>query len=76
MRLPNLLSRPEQQMPDPACLRCGDRRGRIVCATAWALADGSVGPVAGHPESCERCGQVPEQVLVAVEPYVPCEVVR
>jgi len=59
----------EQKWPDPGCLGCRDRRGRIAFALVRALADGSVVPVAGYPEPCERCGQVPERIIREIEPY-------
>jgi hypothetical protein len=70
MTLHTRLRRLEQKLPDPGSLGCWDRRGRIVFVTARALADGSVVTVAGYPQPCERCGQVPERIIREIMPYV------
>jgi hypothetical protein len=69
MTLRTRLRRLEQKLPDPGCLSCRDRRGRIVFVTARALADGSFVTVAGDPEPCERCGQVAERIIREIMPY-------
>ena len=70
MTLHTRLRRLEQKLPDPGCLACRDRRGRIEFVTAHTLADGSVVTVAGYPEPCERCGQVAERIIQKIMPYV------
>jgi hypothetical protein len=70
MTMRRRLTRLEQKLPDHGCLGCRDRRGRIVFVTAQALADGSVVTVAGYPEPCEHCGQVPERIMQEIMPYV------
>jgi hypothetical protein len=70
MTLRTRLRRLDQKWSDPGCLGCQDRRGRIAFAPARTLVDGSVVPVAGYPEPCDRCGQVPERIIREIEPYM------
>ena len=41
-------------------------RERIVFAHARRLPDGQVVPVAGYPEPCPACGDVPESIIAFV----------
>jgi hypothetical protein len=67
MRLHSRLRRLEQAAPDPGCLACYQRRGRIVFVRARALRDGTV-LADGEPTPCNQCGRVAEMVIEVVEP--------
>jgi hypothetical protein len=66
MTLHTRLRRLEQQVPDPGCLACSDRRGRIVMVEAESQADGSVVLRDKEPEACAECGIVPENVVQVI----------
>jgi hypothetical protein len=70
VRLNNRLYRLEQNLPDPGCPGCSDRRGRMVLVKADRLADGSVVFRGTKPEACAECGIVPEFVVTVIHPYV------
>jgi hypothetical protein len=64
------LQRLEQKVPDPGCLACGDRRGRIVMVETDRQADGSVVLQDQEPEACGLCGVVPEFVVTVILSFV------
>jgi hypothetical protein len=70
MRLSGRLHRLERRVGDTGCPACRDRRGRVVLVTSRSLPDGKTEPQGDWPPPCERCGEVPEQVVEIVETVV------
>jgi hypothetical protein len=52
------------------CRACRDRRGRIVVITEDASVDGTMAPRDPEPETCSRCGEIPERIVQLVEVVV------
>jgi hypothetical protein len=69
VKLNNRLRRLEQKRPDPGCLACRDRRGRIVLVECRRQRDGSVTALQPMPAACAACGQVPEFITEVIHPY-------
>jgi hypothetical protein len=63
------LQRLEQKVPDPGCLACRDRRGRIVTVDCQRQRDGSITALEPMPGACEACGQIAEFIVEIVRPY-------
>jgi hypothetical protein len=71
MRWDARLRRLEERLPAPTgCLACQDRRGRLVLVESRTEPDGSIVPVEDRPAACAECGQVPESLIVIIEPAV------
>lgn len=64
------LQRLERMKIESDCPACRDRRGRIVLRTSLRQPDGTVVWDRDEPQSCARCGQVPEQIIEVVESVV------
>lgn len=69
MTLRNRLRRLEQKVPDPGCLGCRERRGRMVMVDCQAQRDGSVLPLDVLPVACAACGLAPEFVMEMIQPF-------
>jgi hypothetical protein len=69
VRLHHRLRRLEERLPTPTgCLACQNRRGRLVLVESRREPDGTIVPVKDRPVACAECGQVPETLIVIVEP--------
>jgi hypothetical protein len=70
MNLRNRLKRLEQNAGAGGCPACRDRRAIDVLVSAEQLPDGTTVPIEPLPPPCERCGEVPELVVLVVEEIV------
>jgi hypothetical protein len=67
----NRLNRLERQLGKPGpCPACRDRRGRAVLITVEKQADGTMRDLKPRPPVCERCGEIPEQIIELCEQVV------
>jgi hypothetical protein len=55
---------------DGGCPACRHRRGQTVSVFSDANDDGTFPGPEGLPTPCERCGEIPEQVVHIVEVVV------
>ena len=69
MRLKNRLRRLERSLPEPGCLACRDRRGRIVLVDCQEQQDGTVVRLQPLPAPCGACGKLPEFIIEAIMPF-------
>jgi hypothetical protein len=63
------LRRLEAAVP-AGCPACRDRRGRELLHIRRQNLDGTCSSVNGEPLPCERCGNVPEELIEMVEVVV------
>ena len=69
VRLDSRLRRLEAAVPT-GCPACRDRRGRAFFRFYRQFPDGTVVPADAAPLRCERCGEVPEEVVELIEVVV------
>src|SRR5262249_51230335 len=63
------LRRLERSLPDPGCLACCHRRGRIVMVDCQLQRDGSITALEALPVPCSACGRIAESILRIVKPW-------
>jgi hypothetical protein len=56
--------------PGPGYPGCRDRTGRVALVGSRRLPDGTTTPEGDRPAPCERCGEIPEQIIEVVEVVV------
>jgi len=76
MRLKTRLQRLVTRLGLEACPECRDRRGQTILVDWEENEDGSVKQPEGMPVPCERCGEIPEEVIWIKEVVVPSPVPR
>jgi hypothetical protein len=69
VRLDSRLRRLEADVP-AGCPACRHRRGRELLHIFRQNPDATRSSVTGEPQPCERCGDVPEEVIELVEVVV------
>lgn len=70
MSLRTRLQRLERHLGNSGCPACRERCGLVVLLTARREPDGTVVCLDEWPRPCERCGQVPEQIIEVVESVI------
>jgi hypothetical protein len=60
-----------ESLPNPGCLGCRDRRGRVAVVESQRQADDSITLLQPLPPDCAVCGRRPEFVIEMVRPHMP-----